>query len=229
MATRVLIVDPQPLFCESLAASLSASGIEVVGWTTDEREAWHATVADPPDIVLAECELAAGSGLNLSRKIHDHVRVVILTRRPEGQVLLDAVAAGAVGCISHDMAVAELQKLVRDPRHGRFLADPDRLLDALRMASGQRIDDPSARMLARLTPREREILRLLTQGLDDNAMAQQLYLSSRTVRTHVGNVLRKLGVHSRAEAARLALAVGGPEMRSGKQVVTIEGPRLTKR
>jgi DNA-binding NarL/FixJ family response regulator len=223
MPERVLIVDPQPFFCESLGVALSSTDLIVVGWTTDEVEASRVAAALSPDLVLTELDLAAGSGLNLVRKLHDRVRFVVLTRRHEGDVVLDAAAAGAVGCISHDVPLPKLRGLLTSATPGRFVADPDRLIDVLRRAGASRNEDPSRARIGALTPREREVLHLLASGLDNEAIARHLYLSARTVRTHVGNILRKLQVHSRAEAARIAVSAG-EFSRSTADVLRIEGP-----
>jgi DNA-binding NarL/FixJ family response regulator len=130
MPERVLIVDPQPFFCESLGVALSSTDLIVVGWTTDEVEASRVAAALSPDLVLTELDLAAGSGLNLVRKLHDRVRFVVLTRRHEGDVVLDAAAAGAVGCISHDVPLPKLRGLLTSATPGRFVADPDRLIES---------------------------------------------------------------------------------------------------
>ena len=224
MTLRVLIVDPQPFFCEALSTALAATdGVEVVGCATDELEADRMASELSPDVVLTEVELAAGSGLSLTRRLGGRARTVILTRRPEGEVLLDAVSAGALGCLGHDAIPAALAESVHRAAEGRFVLDHDHLHATLKRASQARASQPGSPRLAALTSREREILQLLARGLDNQAIAEQLHLSSHTARTHVGNILRKLGVHSRAEAARLALR---DEQGSDAHVLRIRGPDL---
>ena len=229
MAVRVLIVDPQPFFCESLAHAMSAiSGVEVVGWATDELGAARIADQRSPDVILTEVELAAGSGISLCRRVAHGVRTVVLTRRHEGEILLDAVAAGAIGCLSHELEVGELGSMVESAAAGRFVIRDDRLHEALRRASLTRVSvtpdgEPSA-LLTQLTAREREVLALLARGLDNRAIATRLQLSAHTARTHVGNILRKLGVHSRADAARIALSEGRAD--ADTHVLQIRGPEL---
>ena len=226
MPPRVLIVDPQPFFCEALAAALEDGGrVEVVAWTGDEREAEQMTSDLSPDVVLTELRLAPGSGFGVIRRVRERARVVVLTRRDEGDVLLEVAAAGSAGCLGHDLGVDDLPPLVEQALSGRFVVNPDRLGDALRrarkVAAPQEIGRPE---LAGLTSRERDVLDLLARGLDNVAIARKLHLSAHTVRTHVGNILRKLGVHSRAEAARMALHAGAGE--PSVRVLRIEGPTL---
>jgi two-component system NarL family response regulator len=219
----VLLVDPQPFFCEAMASALSGHGVEVVGWTGDELEAAELASALDPDVVLAESDLARGSGLGLVRRLKDRSRVVLLTRCPEGDLLVEAAAAGAGGCVSHATDLSTIARVVGDSTGGRFAVDPDRLATALIRVAARREAGEEGDLLARLTAREREILMLLAAGLDNRAIADRLYLSPDTVRTHVTKILRKLGVHSRTEAARLALTVG--EAASGA-VTRISGPVL---
>jgi DNA-binding NarL/FixJ family response regulator len=229
VAIRVLIVDPQPFFCEALRTALQDSdGIEVVGAAGDELDAAQLAVRHSPDVVLTEVELSAGSGLGLARRLGGRTATVVLTRRPEGEVLLEAVSAGAMGCLGHHLDVAVLASLIHRAAGGAFAIDEGRLHDILKRASAARAPELGAfPKLAALTPREREILQLLARGLDNQAIAGQLHLSTHTARTHVGNILRKLGVHSRAEAARVALQQG--PARTDSHVLRIRGPDLETR
>jgi DNA-binding NarL/FixJ family response regulator len=225
MTVRVLVVDPQPFFCEALRTGLGqADGIEVVGCVTDELDAERMTTRLSPDVVLTEIELAGGSGFSLARRLGDGTATVVLTRRHEGDVLLDAVSAGAMGCLSHKCDAAQLAEALQRVAGGRFVIDERRLHDTLKRATMARAPVGGSPQLASLTGREREILHLLARGLDNQAIADQLHLSAHTARTHVGNILRKLGVHSRAEAARLALREGHAE--ADAHVLRIRGPSL---
>ncbi|TMK22399.1 MAG: response regulator transcription factor [Actinobacteria bacterium] len=226
MPIRVLIADPQPLFCEALADGLRRwGGFDVVGWTTDEREADRR--ADSCDIVLSETDLAPGSGFSLARRAGGRRAIVILTRRPVGEVLLDAVAAGAMGCVGHDTGLAGLVRLVSQAAGGTFTVDPAALRDALQRVRASRDGVGAiAPALASLSAREREVLRLLARGLSNEAIGNELYLSAHTVRTHVAKILKKLGAHSRADAARAAVKAG--EADSDVRVLRFEGPDLKR-
>lgn len=222
---RLMIVDPQPLFCQALAFGLERDPrIDVVGWTTNERTASRLAETVEPDVVLSELELAPGSGISLARRLRDRARVVMLTRHHEGDVLLDAVAAGAVGCLGHSVRAKDLARLLHDVGPERFVVDPSRLLDTLRSASERAVGGGPRSAVAALTSREREVLQLLAAGMDNRGIAGALYLSPATARTHVRNVLRKLGVHSRADAARLALRTGFAH--PGVRIMRMQGPDL---
>lgn len=226
VSVRLLVVDPQPFFCESLTAALEGSDdVEVVGWTTDELEAERLASRHSPDVVLTEVELARGSGFSLTRRLAGGPAVVVLTRGHEGDILLDAVAAGGIGCLSHDLEAEDLVRHVVKASEGEFAIDHGRLHQELRRASATRSQKGAGSpKLALLTAREREVLMLLARGLDNQAIARELHLSAHTARTHVGNILRKLGVHSRADAARIAIREGEPEGET--DVLRIRGPDL---
>lgn len=221
----VLLVDPQPFFCECLAGALGGA---VVGWTGDEMEAAELAERERPDVVLTELELTAGSGFSLAKRVGASTRVVVLTRRDEGDVLLDAVEAGVHGVLGHATGIARLRVLLDEPPGGEsWVCDPARLRRTLQRAHARATRrDRSDGRLERLTVREREVLQLLARGLARGAIAEALYLSEHTVRTHLGNILKKLGVHSQAEAARVALRAGLAE--PGVHVVRISGPDLPR-
>ena len=229
MAPRVLIVDPEPFFSESLATALGADDrIQVVGWTTDEREAVQMVTSLTPDVVLSGSDAGPETVARKVRRLRGHASVVILTRRPVGNLLLEAATAGASGVLGHDVGVSELVPLLADSIDGRFIVEPNRLGESLRQAATARAREGVENDgLERLTDREREVLQLLATGLDNGAIAKRLHLSAHTIRTHVGNILRKLEVHSRAQAARLALAADDPSRAVG--VFHIRGPELPAR
>jgi DNA-binding NarL/FixJ family response regulator len=228
MSVRVLVVDPQPFFSESLARALEEDDrLEVVGWTADPGEARRLVSTLGPDVVLCDLELATPATLGPLDRSDDEPKVIVLTRGHEGDALLPVAAAGAAGCISHEIGVGDLRTLIAHAGAGRFVVNPERLGDALRRAASGPV--PVSEVNADpidLTLREREILDLLSEGLDNGAIAARLHLSAHTVRTHVANILRKLGVGSRAEAARIALRAGAEAEVS---VLRIIGPPLGDR
>ncbi|HEX9123134.1 MAG TPA: response regulator transcription factor [Actinomycetota bacterium] len=223
---RVLVVDPQPLFAQALTSALRQPCL-VVGWTTDELEAVELVGKLRPDVILTELQLADGSGLSLARRLAGSTPVVVLTRLTEGDILLDVAAAGASGCLSHEIGVRRLGEILSRSDPARFAFDADRLGPALVRAAERRARELEGApgVLAPLSAREREVLELLAQGLDNEAIGRRLYLSAHTVRTHVRNLRRKLNVHSRAEAARryLESADAAPEA-----VLHIRGPELKR-
>lgn len=225
MALKVLVADPHPFFRDALSCGLRGLGVDVVASTSDELEAVELAGAAAPDIALTEVELDAGSGLSLARRLQGMAKVVLLTRARPGDILLDAVDAGAVGCLGHDLKVGELAAVLRSSSSS-FLLDERSLLETLKRASAIRDFKLAGQpALGRLSAREREVLRLLARGLDNEEIAANLYLSPNTVRTHVGNILKKLDVHSRADAARVAFEAERVE--GDKDVLRIAGPNLS--
>jgi DNA-binding NarL/FixJ family response regulator len=222
---RLVVADPQPLFRYALGRALEAtSGLVTVGSSGDESES--ALLADQAraDVVLAEVRLARGSGLHLATRLSGTPPVIILTRQHEGVVLMDAAAAGAMGCISHAVGLQRLVELLGQFRATRFCLDVDRMAEILRGAArASRGQTSEASGVHSLTVREREILSRLATGAGDDVIADALYISRHTVRTHVGNILQKLGVHSRADAARLAL-ITEADRASQPEVLHISGP-----
>ncbi len=181
-----------------------------------------------PDIVLSGSDAAPETVARKVRRLRGHAKVVVLTRRPVGNLLLEAATAGATGVLGHDLGVSDLVPLLAGSIDGRFVVEPSRLGDNLRQAAaGRAREGPESDGLERLTDREREVLHLLAAGLDNAAIAKRLHLSAHTIRTHVGNILRKLEVHSRAQAARVALAADDPSRAVG--VFHIRGPELPPR
>lgn len=228
MSFRILVVDPEPFFGAALAHALGQfEEVSACESTTDEREAQRLCTVSRPDVVATELSLDRGSGLRLIGRLREDTAVVALTREPLGDVLLDAVDAGAAGCIGHGIGIGELVSLLSRAASGHFAVDPDDVVDALRQISAARRREPGppgGSSVAALTTREREIFRLVARGLRDEEIGRRLYLSAHTVRTHVGNILRKLDVHSRAELARFALSAG--ETRAKLQISQIRGPEL---
>jgi DNA-binding NarL/FixJ family response regulator len=221
----VLVVDPEPFFCEALADALDmAAGMQVVGWTSDEGEALKLIASLSPDIVLAGIEGGPGAMTRWVRHIDGRARVVVLTRSAVGDALLEAAVAGAAGVLSHELGIQELSRLLADESHERFVVDLSSLGESLRRAAQGPSVDVVLDGMSRLTEREREVLQLLADGLNNAEIAQRLHLSAHTVRTHVGNIMRKLEVHSRSQAAWLALRAGEP---GSVGVFHIRGPDLS--
>ena len=221
------MVDPHPFFCEALATALDyGDHINVIGWTTSAREASRLMDTQQPDVILCELGLASEPITGLLYESGRESRLIVLTAAHEGDALLSVAEAGAAGCLGHETGLDDLRTLLAGAVDGHFVVDPSRLGDALRRA-GDSSREPGRIDVSGLTAREREILGLLTKGLDNPAIAKRLHLSVHTVRTHVGNVLRKLHVRSRAEAARVALQAGS----GGEHVpiLRIEGPSLGER
>jgi two-component system, NarL family, response regulator LiaR len=209
---RVLVVDDHGVVREGLRAFLELQdGIEVVGEASDGREGLAAAERLRPDVVLLDLVMPELDGLSAMRALRERLpatRAIVLTSFLDDDKLLPALRAGAAGYLLKNAPPAEVVRAVRAAHAGEAVLDPvvaARLLEEL-----ARDVEP----LDRLTPREREVLVLLGRGFPNKRIAQELRLSEKTVKTHVGHVLAKLGVTDRTQAAVVAVRAGLVEQRS---------------
>jgi NarL family two-component system response regulator LiaR len=202
----VLVVDDHAVVREGLRAFLELQdGIEVAGEAADGEEAIQAAERLNPDVVLMDLVMPRLDGVGAMRALRERVpaaRVIVLTSFLDEDRLLPALRAGAAGYLLKNAEPKELARAVRAAHAGEALLDPvvaARLVEAL---AGE--EEP----LDRLTPREREVLELIGRGYANKRIALALELSEKTVKTHVGHVLAKLGVTDRTQAAVVALRAG---------------------
>lgn len=212
--TRVLIVDDHQVFADALSWRLSAEpDLEVVGVATSQEAALRAIDLRRPDVVLLDVELGDHpDGLALLRVMQEDgpgPSVLVVTAHDDPETASRAMSAGARGFVPKDTPAEEIAVIVRGVVAGETLVPPlllTEVISHLRDAGGTR-NEWQARV-ARLTPREREVLVLMVSGLDRVAIANRLFLSINTVRTHNKNILAKLEVHSSLEAVSVALRAG---------------------
>ena len=204
---RVLVVDDHAVVREGLRTFLSLQdGIEVVGEAGDGREAVTAAERERPDVVLMDLVMPRLDGVEAMRRLRARVpqaRVIVLTSFLDDDRLLPAIRAGAAGYLLKNVAPAELARAVRAAAAGEALIDPvvaARLVDAL-----SDDDEPEA---PPLTGREQEVLDLIARGYANKRIALELGIAEKTVKTHVGHVLAKLGVADRTQAALYATRGG---------------------
>jgi len=202
---RVLIVDDHAVVREGLRTFLSLQdGIEVAGEAQDGAEAVAAVTALDPDVVLMDLVMPRLDGVGAMRALRDAgagARVIVLTSFADDERLLPAIRAGAAGYLLKNVPPQELARAVRLAHAGQTLIDPtvaSRLVDAI---ASEPEPDP-------LTPREREVLALIGQGMSNKRIAHELGLSEKTVKTHVAHVLAKLRVADRTGAAVYAVRAG---------------------
>lgn len=210
---RILLADGQSLFREAVKVVLeSEPGLEVVAEASDGLEAVAEAERTRPNVALVDLNLPNGDGIRATDLITEQVpdcRVVVLADEEDERVLVDAIEAGASGYMTKECALSELIEATRVIHAGETLI-PRRMLGPLlsRLILRRREQDEALRRAARLTRREKEVLALLAEGADNDTIAQRLVISPQTARTHIQNVLAKLGVHSRLEAAAFVMQNG---------------------
>jgi DNA-binding NarL/FixJ family response regulator len=212
---RVLVVDDQGLVRAGFRMILEAQpDMEVVGEAADGLDAVAAAGRLRPDVVLMDIRMPGMDGLEATRRlagpgVDDPVRVLILTTFDLDEYVFEALRAGASGFLLKDLPREDLVAAVRVVAGGEALLAPRitrRLIEEFaRRPAGV---EPDLSALETLTTREREALELLARGLSNAEMAAALYVSEHTVKTHVGNVLAKLGLRDRIQAVILAYEVG---------------------
>jgi NarL family two-component system response regulator LiaR len=203
----VLIADDHAVVRQGLRTFLELQPeIEVVGEAEDGEEAVAAAVELAPDVVLMDLVMPRVDGAEAIRRIREHglaTRVVVLTTFLDDDKLFAAVRAGAAGYLLKDVQPQELVRAIRAAHAGESPLDPaaaSRLLEDV--ASRGRPDSQL------LTPREQEVLRLIAQGRPNKVIARDLGVSEKTVKTHVSNILGKLGLTDRTQAALYAVREG---------------------
>jgi DNA-binding NarL/FixJ family response regulator len=209
----VLIADDHRSFGEALAVALSKEeDLEVLDVTVDGATAAEAAESQRPDVALIDLQMPDVDGLETSRRIRSastETAVIILTGSEDELAIGRAIQAGAHGYLRKTVAIRELAEAVRRAHKGEPLNPQDEIEFALRRLGRLRDrDDDVAKRFDRLTPRELQILQLLADGRPPDEIAAELGVSRNTLRTHIQNVLMKLGVHSKLDAIVAAIRHG---------------------
>src|SRR3954468_21578471 len=205
---RVVIADDQALVRAGFRMILMADGIDVVGEAETGAGAVDAVRRTGPDVVLMDIRMPEMDGIEAARRIlvgDDPPRVIMLTTFDLDNYVYAALGLGASGFLLKDVTPEYLVAAVRIVRDGDALLAPSitrRLVE--RFATHQPRQSPAHRDLATLTPREREVLTLVAQGLSNVEVAGRLFLSEATVKTHVARILAKLGLRDRVQAVVVA-------------------------
>jgi DNA-binding NarL/FixJ family response regulator len=201
----IVVADSQKLFCAALGRALDReTDLRLVGEARNAGELMATTATKKPDVVLLDPGLS-GPGIMITiRSIlerHPEARVVVLPQEDDAELLVSALQEGAAGYLPKDRGISELIKATRVVHRGETQI-PRHMMGSLvsRLMHGARERERALRRIFALSPQERVVLRALAEGRPSAEIARRLVLSPNTVRTHVQNILTKLGVHSRLEA-----------------------------
>jgi two-component system, NarL family, nitrate/nitrite response regulator NarL len=210
---NILLADRECVFREALGVALRAEpDLEVVAEMSDIDATFAEVRRTSPDVILLDADLTShtlGETVSTLHECSSRSRVFVLAREPDHEVLTEALEAGASGYETKDTTLSELIDAVRLVGRGGFSV-PGSMMSTLLtgLFRRRRAHDEALRRLSQLTRRERQVLALLARCGDTNRIANDLVISPETARTHIQNVLGKLGVHSRLEAAAFVLENG---------------------
>jgi two-component system nitrate/nitrite response regulator NarL len=211
MSLRILVIDDHTLFRVGLQGLLEHRGIEVIAAVGDGQEGLALAEQLRPDVVLLDMRMPGLDGLGVLRHLRQtglRMPIAMLTTSSNEQDLVEALRSGAQGYLIKDMEPDDLVLALRDIVAGKTVVAPDLAPVLAKVVQGESVIARDLSPFSELTPRESEILVLLAEGLSNKAIARNLGISDGTVKLHVKAILRKLGVHSRVEAAVIAVEQG---------------------
>lgn len=200
---RVMVVDDHLMVHVGLRGMMEAAqGIDLISEASSAEEAIVKVQVANPDVILMDLILPGMDGIEATRQIkktHPHIQIVVLTSYEDTEKIQTALAAGAVGYLLKNVSASELERAIRSAYEGRVTLAPEAAQALLELSQLQQdaVND--------LTERELEVLKCLAQGLSNVQIADHLVVSPFTIKAHVSNILSKLGVRTRAEAAAYAV------------------------
>ncbi len=203
---RVMLVDDHTMVRRGLATFLKVfDDLQLAGEAESGEAAIQLCAEVAPDVILMDMvmpDMDGAAATRLIRQQFPQVQVIALTSFKEGDLVKNALEAGAIGYLLKDVSADELAEAIRAAHAGRATLSPEAAQALVETANQPPLPRPD------LTEREREVLALMVEGLDNTQIAGRLTVSSSTVKSHVSNILSKLGVSSRTEAVSLALRTG---------------------
>jgi len=211
---RILLIDDHTLFRVGLQGLLENRNIEVVASIGDGNEGIRVAMEILPDVILLDMRMPEPDGLAVLHKLRENgleMPIVILTTSSDENDLVASLRNGASGYLLKDMEPDALVQSLREVQSGKTVVAPELAGSLARVVQGAEPDnirDPENDPFSELTPRETEILTFLANGQSNKSIARDLGISDGTVKLHVKAILRKLGVHSRVEAAVIAVEQG---------------------
>ncbi len=209
---RVLLAEDHVIVREGLRSILSTNpSIEVVGEAINGKEAVQKTIELTPDIVLMDISMPDMNGLEATRQIkrsNPDVRILALTMHEADEYFYEMLQAGASGYFVKGGSTADLISALQALMQGDVYISPIMAKKLLKDYLKRAKNEPDSESYTGLTTREKEILKYVAEGRNNNQIAEELYLSPSTVQTHRSNIMAKLGLHSRTELVKYALRHG---------------------
>lgn len=209
MALRLLLADDHPMLRDGLRRSLTDEGFEIVGEASDGHEAVALAGELHPDVVLMDVTMPECDGVEATSRIHaaqPDVTVVMLTMHADRDVLRSALDAGASGYLVKDCSIDEIAETIRQAADDSTSLSP--ALAASMLAEVRRLDEPQPEPERVVTPREVEVLQLIADGCSTGEVAEQLYISQKTVKNHLASIYQKLEARDRTQAVLQAVRMG---------------------
>ena len=199
--TRVFLLDDHEIVRRGVRDLLEAHGMDVVGEASTAAEALARVPATRPEVAVLDVRLADGNGIEVCRELRSaqpELRCIMLTSYADDEALLDAIVAGASGYALKEIRASDLVDAIRRVAAGESLIDPDLRAKVLERLARP---EPEDERIASLSPQERRLLDLLAQGRTNREIAATMGLAEKTVKNYVSNLLAKMGMQRRTEAA----------------------------
>ena len=209
---RVLLVDDHDLFRVGLRNLLEEQGVQIVGECTNGTDALRAVRELAPDVVVMDLNMPGISGVEATRQISmiaPLTRVLVLTISDQDADVMDAILAGACGYLLKDASINELLQGIRSAAVGESLVSPTIASKVLQRVRASSASHHEAEVIqSQLSDREIEVLKLIANGKDNAMIAGELHISPKTVKNHISNILMKLQIENRIQAAVFAVRSG---------------------
>ncbi len=208
---RVLLVDDHDLFRTGLHNLLEEQGLQVVGEATNGLDAIRHVRELAPDVVIMDLNMPGMSGVEATREITSLApltRVLVLTISDLDDDVMDAIVAGACGYLVKDSSIQELVRGIQAAAVGESLISPSIAAKVLQRMRAVTLGRAAQTIRAELSERELEVLRLIANGKDNSQIAEALHISPKTVKNHISNILMKLQIENRIQAAVYAVRSG---------------------
>ena len=211
MKIKVIIIDDHTLFREGLQRLLTRHEIDVITSVSNGADGLKAITDNEVDIILLDLRMPDVSGIEVLKNIREikkSLPVVMLTTSDDEKDLIEALRNGASGYLLKDMEPDDLVVALKDVLKGETIVAPNLVQILATFHQGDDSEINISNLISTLTPRESEILELLAEGQSNKLIAKNLGISDGTVKLHVKSILRKLEIHSRVEAAVIAVEHG---------------------